>query len=89
MADSIEKRFEDLANQIKFSAEYNALLKASGRKAGRYLSVAAAEWFQGLVELNCFAIVSKLILQDYLQAGHRQDQMPLIWMHSGSVGLLR
>lgn len=38
---------EDLANQIRFSAQYRELLRSSGQEPGRFLSVQAAEWFQG------------------------------------------
>ena len=71
--------FQDLANMIRFCEDYRAALNKSGQAPGRYLSVPAAEWFQGRFLGYPVQFPVTPNLQDCLQGGRRKIHRQLIW----------
>ena len=70
---------------VRFSEEYCALLEKSGEAPGRYLSVPAAEWFQGRGPSNPVSRCDG-ILQDCRLAGRRKIQWRSIWVVLSNSG---
>lgn len=59
---SCNKLREDLANQVRFSLDYKIAIRAKRMPPGQYLSIPAAEWFQGRAFFDKFIQVLSILL---------------------------